>query len=686
MKKFLSNLVHGLILMALAFGLVTWSFFYEGSFKETVAFQQGGQVILKVDNKERVMVNRAGTETDLFDGKSLEVGDIVDSANTDSVGIGFARDGIIRLDVQTKVLLSYANNDKQAYTFKLLQGRIWLNNSYSTAEINLALDGAVVFPGQSVVYAKQDAGQATVYVNSYDAVLGIVATDYPANDILNENSPQVINKLYLPQGTTSTVFADKVKENKETIAKLLLSKMVKEFNYSQFDRTTLIADLWMSGNVEKDLALTTRIRDERLMKIRTRGLKYSSLDASNYKLDQVIRDVSNSLTFLDTRVGQRNLDALYDLLYDAQYLFDYGRKDEAQERLDNFTTTANQLFMVYGENLKSQYIARVKMEYEYLSFASPSDSLFDLKQVLRKIYLDSIKGKPEELFQKFAYLTDELSTIGYYAENNDSKNLDAEFTDYMTSFKDLIDKYQKEITDNITYVQRQNQGMDNLFIQYPALYREKYFTNKLFIENKYLTLLPNSDDRPEEMQNVIAQRIDCLRRLENFFLDGKVPLTDAQNIMALLFKEITNIELPSDYQVAIKALFVDRLQDYNIFSQFLNSPEYVSSSQRGATPKERFEAFKKDYQPVITVEQFADQTAQKITGGTAAATTGTTVTSPEQPATAETLPQEQPPAINEEAVTTTIDGQQTVTQNELTTSTSAPETGKVKVPRVKPAI
>ncbi len=674
MKKLLSYLFHTLILMAVAMGIFMWSFFYEGAIRQTTASQQGDQVILKVETKVKADVNRGGEVISISDGKELELGDIISSGESKDMIISFAGDGELRMDSQTRVLLSYLDNEKSAFSFKLLEGRVWLNNVYTNADLNLVLDGGVVFPAQSVIFAKQEDGQAGVYVNQHDAVLGIVSTDYAGNQILTENDQEVINKLYLPQGTMANVFADKVRENQKTIARLLFSKMVKEFNYSLFDKENLVSDAWLSGNIEKDLVMTTVIRDFRLKSIRTRGIKYSSLDASNYKIDQVLKDLSNTLTFSDARVGKRNLDALYDLLYDAQYLFDYNRKQEAQDRLNSFTTMANQLFLVYGEDLKKQYIERVKSEYEYLSFASPVDSLFSLKQVLQRIYLDSIKGQPEELFMKFAFLTEDLSIIGYYAENNETKNIDQVFDNHMDSFKDLTEKYKQDVTANITYVQRQNQGLDNLFTQYSALYREKYFIKKLFVENTYLSLLPQGNDRLEEIQNVIAQRIDFLRRLENYYLDGDVPTIDAQNILALLFSEIAKIELPEDYQVAVKALFTDRLQDFGMFSRFLSSPEYVNSNLRGSTPRQRFEQFKKDNQQEISVEQLAEEMARQLINGTNQYELGTIV------------PDEEPagPVINEETVTTNIDGETTTTENQIIdTGTSGETTTPVKVPRVK---
>jgi hypothetical protein len=200
------------------------------------------------------------------------------------------------------------------------------------------------------------------------------------------------------------------------------------------------------------------------------------------------------------------------------------------------------------------------------------------------------------------FLTEKISTLGFFAENNDLKNIKKTFDEYMVSFKELMAKNQQYVSNNIVFIQRQNQALDNLFFQHASLYRQNYFTNKLFIENKYLSLLPAGKDKPEEIQGVISQRIDFLRRLQNFFLDGEVPLVDAQNILALLFSEISKIELPANYLVAVTDLFNERLANYGVFSRFLNSPEYVSSSVRGSTPRQRFEQFKADNQQVISIE------------------------------------------------------------------------------------
>ena len=668
MKKLIANIFHLIVLMAFAGLLFVGSFFYENNVLSQVAEEKGSQVLLGGGFQGNVSVARAGKELRLGSGQKVELGDIVSSEQNDAAVIVFSKDGEIRMDVDTKIQLESVDAQKTAFVFKLLEGRIWLNNRYSNADLNLLLDGGVVFPGQSISVVKFKDGVAEIYSHEEDMVVGFLAKDYSANKLIDEFDDAVINKIYLPQGTQMTVFAEKIFQNKETVARLLFSKLVKEFNYSNFDKAQLSKDEWLSNNLSLDSSLTAKIRDGRLKKIRTRGLKYSTLEAANYKIDGSIRDLANSLTFSEKKVGDRNMEALYDLLYDAQYLFDYGRKVEATERLNTFTELAGQLFIVYGDELKVQYQERVKNEFEYLSFANPSDALYGLRQVLQKIYLDSIKGNKGELETKFNFLTEKINNLGYYAENNDSKNLKSTFDDYLASFKELTDRYKQELTKSITLIQRQNQALDNLFTQYPLLYRQNFFTGKLFVENKYLSLLPTTTDKTEELQAAIAQRIDFLRRLENFFLDGDVPLIDAQNILALLFTEISRIELPEQTQVAVSELFRQRLEDYGVFNRFLNSPEYVNSSGRGVSLKQRFDQFKKDNQEVVSIDELRSELSKQVVAPTAA--TETSVVKPEII--------DQPVIINEENVIQNVDGQVTETTNQVDSSSTKP-----KVPRVK---
>lgn len=676
MKKIIGKIFRTIVLLAMAGGLFAGSFYYELNFAQTAVVQKQSRLELSLEDGAAIEVQREGVTANFPSGEVLQVGDRLSTGSQPGTVLKFSGDGQLRLDKFSRLEVTVADQDELNFSFKLLEGRLWLMNSYSNADVNIVVEGAVVLPGQSVLIVSVTEGRADVYANSMDALVGFLGDARADSEMLAETSDRIINSLYLPQGTMLSVYGDKVLENRDTIARLLFSKLVKEFNYSVFDKNLLITDPWLAENSLLDQKMRVQIRDSRLQKIRTRGLKYSSLDASNYHVDESVRQMTNLLTFSETKVAQRNLEALYDLLYDAQYLYDFGRRAEAEDRLERFSSAAEQLFLVYGQELKKNYVARVKNEYEYLSFATPGDALYELKLVLQKVYLDSIKGEPQELETRFAFLTGELNAVGYYAENNQVKNLRTVFDGYIARLKNLLTAYEQTLSDRIELVQRQNQAMDNLFLQSALLYRQNYFTDKLFVENKYLSMLPEGNNRLEEIQSVIARRIDFLTRLQQFFLDGDVPLLDAQNILALLFAEIARIELPSSYQVAVKDLFAERLQDFGLFSRFLSSQEYVSSALRGATPRERFERFKADsVTQEVSLEQLQEEMTRQVMNGGLQYELGKLT--PSEPEKSSTMP-----PIDEEAVTIEIDGDITETINEVMATEDAEL--RPRVPRVRP--
>lgn len=668
MKNLLQKVMHLLLIIVLAGVVFVGTFFYENTFGKIEARKITNQIVLETYGNGKIRVDRAGQTLEAGNGFKLEMGDLVNAQNQDNFYIKYGGDGVLRLDKETQLSLKTFDQETGNIQIEIVSGRVWLNGLYANTDLGLISGKALLLSGQSVLYLDRNDTQSEIYVNR-GSVKVLFVDELNQKVIVNEQDERVINNLLLPQSTALTVYDNKIIENKETISRLLFSKLVKEFNYSIFDDSKLIADEWLSRNVEKDLGLTTIIRDQRLKKIRTRGLKYSSLDAANYHLDQWLKDFSNILTFSDQRVGDRNMEALYDFLYDAQYLFDYGRKAEAQERLSVFTAAANQMFIVYGEDLKDQYRRRVKNEYDYLSFANPSDSLFGLKQVLEKIYLDSVSGTADEQNVKFGFLTEKTGVMAYYAENRDFKNLKQTFDEYMVVFKDLIDKNSGNNLAISSFVQQQNQILDNLLIIYPDFYRQDIFTNKLFVENKYLSLLPSTKDKIEETQTVIAQRISFLKRLQEFFLDNEIPLIDAQNIVALLFTEISKIDLPKENLAAVTGLFNERLQDYGVFSRFLNSQEYVNSQLKGSTPRLRFEAFKRDINVSISIDDLRDEFSNKLEFGNQTQATNEEVQ----------VDEKENFLIDEDIVLENINDLSKV--KDLQTESS--ETKPVKVPRVK---
>ncbi len=597
------NFLYNLFLIGLAALVFLGSLFYEDTFSVTEAKKRSNQAVVIGE----LNVNRDGEIVTIREGEALLAGDALSSGESDQQEIAYSEDGRLRLDADTRVEVAYLDEDEGEYIFELVEGRVWLNNLFSNADVNLLVPGAVINPQQSIAMVELSEGKSLIYSNTNNVFLNIVDVEYQPEGIINRHSELVANSLLLPQGTQATVFETKVAENLDAISQLLFSKMIKEFSYGVFDRNRLRNEDWLTENLDRDLTLSLRVKNDRLKRIRNRGLQYVTLDSNNYKFNQSAKGFYNLLTFSSERVGERNLDFLYSFLYDAQYLFDVGRADEATRRLNEFSRLAQELILEYGDSLKEQYDERVYDEFEYLSFVNPSDSLFGLKNVLAGIYKQSIAGSDDEVAIRFSFLTDKANTLNFHAENNSFSLVDRVYEEYMQEFDELLEGRRSDLEDNAELLQRQNQILNNLFIQYPEFYRFPLFLRKIDVEDAYLDLLAEGPDKWEEMQTIVNQRISFLRLLQQFFLDEEVPVEDARKIVSLLLTEIDNLTLPKDLQVAVSQYFNERLKDFGVFHKFINSPEYVNSRQKGDDYQERFETYKAEQGTTVTLDDLLEE-------------------------------------------------------------------------------
>ncbi|MGL5831143.1 MAG: hypothetical protein ACRCZE_03250 [Candidatus Altimarinota bacterium] len=665
--------VIGTVLLAAL--VMVGTFFYEGGVSQSEAVKNSHQVSLNFERQSSLTVSRDGAEVSLRNGVELLTGDVISSFELDNVILKYATDGQLRLAKNSRVLVNFVDEEKLEYVFIVESGGVWVNNLYSNANVNLLVKGAVIRPGQGVVYINAEEGKALVYSNTNNSMVYFVPVDYAVAGVLDRMDTRIINRLILPQGTQMTVFDSKIANNQQTIARLLYSKLVKEFQYGVYDSAQLRRDLWLNKNIEKDQLLALEVKNVRLADIRSRGIKYNDLNSPFYQLERNMRNFNNSLTFSDDKKAERELEHLYDLLYDSQYLFDIGNAQAALLRLNEFSRGSKALLANASAKIEEDFSSKVQQEYDYLSFLNPSENLYALKLVLEQIYLDGIKGQPTEMEIRFEMLTNKLNRLNYYAFNNELKQIKVVFDEYVDSFRILFTEYKDALVDRNSLVQQQNQLLDNLFTQYSEFYALEFFVDKIYIENQYLSLLPEGNDKYEEIQTMVGQRISFLLRLENFFLEGEVSVLEAQNIVGLLIDKIDELQLPSSLQVAVAQLFNQRLEGFRDFYRFLNSPEYVNPGVREGTLRERFEEFKRDRAASGLQDDASVVELVKETGIVPDFQLGNIVP----------IEEENNNTVNEEEVNMNIDGDESTIINEVDQGTENGSTAedKPKVPRVR---
>lgn len=674
MAQLIGKILKTLGTALLALLVVGITLFYEGGVNQSSAIQNANQVSLNFDGQTNLTVVREGENLELRNGAGLQKGDVISSFELENVVLKFATDGQLRLAKNSQVIVETFDEENAEYVFAVETGGAWLNNLYSNANVNLLVKTAVIRPGQGIVYVNAEEGKSLVYSNTNNAMIYFVPVDYMATGILPRDDQRIINRLLLPQGTQLTVFESKIANNQETIGRLLYSKLVKEFQYGVYDTAQTRKDMWLNKNVEKDQLLSLEVKNVRLADIRSRGVKYNDLNSPFYQLDKRWRGISNSLTFSADKKTERELEHLYDLLYDSQYLFDIGNQAAALIRLNEFSIGSSTLLASASSEMQTKFINKVKQEYDYLSFLNPSENLYGLKLVLEQIYLNGIKGNANEMEIRFEILTDKLNRLNYYAFNNELKQIKVVFAEYVNSFRSLFNEYKDALVERSSLIQQQNQLLDNLFTQYSEFYALEYFVDKIYVENQYLSLLPDGNDKYEEIQTVVNQRINFLLKLENFFLEGKVNVAEAQNIVGLLIDKIDELQLPSSYQVAVAQLFNQRLEGFRDFYRFLNSPEYANAGIREGTLKQRFEQFKADRAASGVQDNESVSELVMESGIVPDFQLGNIIPI-----------EEEEPLVNEEQVNVNIDGEQSTIINEVDQGgeNATNSDGKPKVPRVR---
>lgn len=694
----MKKLFHNLVLAILAFGFCAYTVFglaENGGLDSIIGSKSliysGGDLEIK-RGEETVLV---------LDGQSILQGDQIKVGETD-VMLSFANDGEIRAKAGSEMKVTYYDSEQMKLVLSVSKGEFWVNTSYSNLELNVVFNGAVLVSGQSVSYLKVDENKAQVSTIKHFQRVNLVGDQYSDLKMLTEQESSILNSLTLPEKTQLTVYGLKVKENQAVIPKLLFSKLIKEFQYSALDLDQLLADEWIALNLEKDRKKALKVKNDRQKLIRDRGIILNIGDGWNAVIEENWRSIENGLTFSEKKRVLRKLDISLENLNDAQYLFDVGKNSEAKERLSLFEKNIEEILLQADQDLKTKMLTDIKRRYDYLSFLNPEDAVYELRMALGQIYRKNLLA--EDVWRvKIEFLQEKLDEINFYAENNNNVRLKLAFEAYKTLFKELETNESKDVNGKIYDIQKLNQLLHNLFLLYSQLSREDYFLAKVGMENYYLSLMPAGESKVEEVQTVISQRIDLMKKMQQFYFLGQVPLTDAVNILELTIQKINDLAIADAAQAGIIQVYEQRLAELSLFYQFLQNGAYRNSVQKGSDLQQRFEQFKREQQNnALSFEETAKKIIEENVMAETVDNTANTETSSNNTSTDSVVkPDEnivkEPVTSIEDQVTVNVNGEKTeinlnpgvdanngqVTTNPENTNSEVVPPVK-KIPRVKP--
>jgi hypothetical protein len=564
--------------------------------------------LLRDGRKEKLAIN---TITEILPG------DTVNTPQTGGIELQYAGDGLIRMAPGSSLQLLTA--DEEGYVVKLVQGKIWVNHLLSDTVLNMIAGGAYLIPDHATLSATAEKGKTTVYAHKRNVTVELIPLDYSTFKVNAFESKDFINSYLLTQGNQTTVFDEKISKDATTLKKLLYSKLLKEVQYGLVDPSEVQEDPWIQQNAMADQEFLQKISAARLANIRNHGLKMPALNSGSHHLLQALDSATSELTFASQKANARLLANLFDYFADSEYLIIFGRSTEANDRLSYFKRIAQENIDPRQQDFQQNYLQLLRKKYAELGFISASDPLSLAKDTLFEQILGRLGSSDEAFPEKFLLIRNFLSDAYNLVEDN-PQLARVSLERYFEELNKLLSQEKTRLALVKTFLAADIQILNNLFRQYPEFYKDTFFAMKNRLEQTWLALIPEGEQKNEEKQTIVSNKIDFLRALKDFFLASRVEIENARQIVFRLFRETDDLQLPPDAQFAVSDLFARKLEDFGVFYRYLNSPEYSATNLHGSSRQEQFQEFLKAQQERVSINEVRNEILNGNTGSTASPT------------------------------------------------------------------
>jgi hypothetical protein len=558
--------------MALAFVFVTY--LLETEISSSLAASLESEAYIAVEGRNEVEVQHDGsTLWDRFANKYyLEDLDMIKTNDSTGASIYFEDGALLRVAGDSKLQIDLGEGLKKV---ALKDGGVWMNTLYSADDFAVSYHGVKIDPFNSVFYAIADGDKLILYSHE-----GHVRVSFYGED------GEFLNSLLVTEGNKIDVNLNKLDDK---LAKILYSKLIKEFHYGRWAESSKQEDVWYVENVSRDRIYSEHLTTKKNNSLRDQTLYNVSLNSLGYSFKKFLNTANSRLVLDEKRRAEKTLSFFIKHLYDAEYLYAYFDYDEANLRLGYFSDLLKEYDFSANPAARDLIAESLLEELNVFAFADVDSDFFSLKEYIRSIYLDFTAIGAKDPFDHWYVVRSYLSDASKALEVN--KNLGYSLLDkYYNRVKVAVSTYDFELSSFENLIIEENQIFDNLILRSPLLYKDKYFSYKTFLEEKWLFMIDDKEALDEEKRMMVSKKITFLKRLKDYFLDEKVSLDDAKSILFRLFDEVENYREGLKGS-AIDDMFADNLYDLGVFWDFLNNPEYSISLTYGTTVRERYDAF-----------------------------------------------------------------------------------------------
>ena len=579
-KSFLESFVSMVSLVLFAGVLFTASVFANISYEEQ-----------KSDFKHEGITLMA--ETPL----SLREGSVVDTSDTGKYNLLIGNREVIRLGEDT--VLKVVSIDGDEYIFNLEKGNLWGNNLYGPASYTIYSNYVNVSARNAAFSMIVDENKTNVYTEKHDVKV----------DLVYDN--KVINTLWAAQGNQAQILHSKIESDKEKIAKLLYSKLIKEVGYGRLNDKKKKEDPWLARQIQNDIAYVNNVKKDYTQKIDKRGLKTVSIGSLRSQAKSLLADLQAALTFNQNKRDRRILADLFEHITDAEYLFLQENEVDGNVRLSLFESDMQKIIVDADKQFKDSVFNELVGSYNELSVFVPGDELYPVKKrIFDSLTNPSIRPLLNE-DDSFYYLTAHLNDV-YSAVDTNPVVLNDLFSKYFVLYEIFTRGYTEKMDEIREHIIHQNILVDNLLFQTPELYKLAFFDNKKNMEKDYLSSLGTASEKQEQRQTFISSNINLLSRIRYFLFNERISTDDAYQIVYRLIQDIEEYQKEMDNIIAVNDLFNRRLADFGVFFEYLRATEYSSTQLHGASHEERFEVFKKIQEEVLSYEDIKNEILGEI--------------------------------------------------------------------------
>ncbi|MBN1494580.1 FecR domain-containing protein [Candidatus Peregrinibacteria bacterium] len=552
--------------------------------------------LLKTGNESVLVSDTAGQKT-VVGEYELKAGNTISTGASKNVFIILPENAVLRLDADTDLQMtemSIDKIDKKEYRFLLEKGKAWVNTKYDDINLILNTEYLTLEPRRASFNVSYNGESASVFAYQNDVNVKIIFSN------------EEINSFWLAEGNSVQILNSKIIQKYETIKKLLYSKLTKEFNYGRMSQQALQADPWIQNQINSDNEYAKTLQSNYYASIRESGLKSVSVGSIGYEFKNIVLDLRTILTLTESKKIVHVVDALFENLNDSKYLFIQNNNVDANIRLSIFKEDILLNQFVDNDYFTGELYSRLKAEFYKALVLNPSDNLYPVKNEVLDQILKSPPFKSEPPAFKFQILTDRLNDVSSGVSVNPEASLQV-FRSYFKNYRGYIDQYKNNLKSISDEIKRQNILVDNIISKYPRLFNLEIIQNKQLMEEDYINTLQGENDKKEQRQTFISNKIDLLSRIKFFLFDNVISLEDARQTVFALIEDIEEMKKETLDVAAVNELFNKRLSDFGIFWQYLNSPEYSTTPLHGASHEQRYEAFKKVHAEYVSFQEVQNE-------------------------------------------------------------------------------